>query len=1342
MLLADISGFTRLSERLAASGPTGTEELTRLLNAYFGPVIDLITRHGGDVVKFAGDALLAVWPVQDGGVDGAADGAAADGASGCPDLESATLEASACALTLHDAAGERPEGLALRVAVGAGDLGLAHLGGVFGRWEVVVAGEALDGISDALKVAEPGQTVLTPAAGLHAVAWAAGPDLAGGAKLLESVRMQGPEFVPRARAGRGPGEPPPPPCISPQAAEALRSYVPGAIRTRLEAGQHAWLSEMRRCTVLFVNLPGLALEADAAVAQEVMHALQTALYRYEGSINKLSVDDKGISLVAAFGLPPLSHEDDPVRGVRAAVEVHDRLAALGMASSIGVATGRVFCGEVGSSLRREYTLIGDTVNLSARLMQVAGDGILCDDATRQAARDRIEFEDLPDLVLKGKAQPVSVVRPRGAAQPAIREAGTMVGREQERRVIHDRLAAIARGEPGGAVVVEGEAGIGKSLLVADLVAEAVRQGISCITGSGDAVERAPLFAWRPILGRLFGLEGVGPDPRSRAEQVLSVLGPQSDGARLAPLLSAALHLDLPENDLTTAMDGPVRAENIRALVVRMLAREAEKAPLALVLEDAHWMDSASWALSSRVARAVPEILLVLALRPPGDQAPQELRDILAGGAFKLALDTLSPSEATDLICRRLGVDRLPEPISRLIHERAHGHPFFSEEIAYALRDAGVIKVEAGHCRLTPGSGDTVGLDLPATVQGIITSRIDRLGPGQQLALKVASVIGRVFAFRTLRDVFPIEEERAVLESHLGTLSRLDLTPLDTPEPDLAYIFKHAITQEVAYNLMLHSQRQEVHRLVAEWYEAAEGRDAALHYPLLAHHWLQAGDSARAVKYLEAAGEQAVRDFAYPEALALLERAIELVADVPPDRRAHWEALVARAMAGVGRVADSRAHFDRSLALHGTPMPPEGKSAATAFYLETGARAVRWIARSVGWKEAPVAPVDLPRLRHQASVNLECADTYYYLNDLNRSGLAILRGARAAERTGDPAEVARAYVMLSVLAASTPFSRLARTYVDLARQAAAKADPLTRAYVLTRCTIFGLGMGRWDEVLADCATGIPLCESLGDHRNACMARTMAAIVAWYTGDWDQALKQARQMRESGRTRGDIQMEVLASLIEAEQELMRCRPEAALELLSAAAPLLQRSKDKISGMLHRSLLAQVYLASGDLDAAWSATSEAAGWAWEEGPVAFDLAPVLTAIGDVSFRLWEAGYSPAGRDDLAAICRRVARDLGRYSGVFPIARPVAFRMQGLLAMRSGRHARAIKQWQNAVVEARKLRMPYEEGLANLEIGRNLPARDPLRSAALADAATSFARIGARSALERTEQAIQAGP
>ena len=317
VLFADISGFTPLAERLARRGPSGAEALSNLLNAYFAELMSLIAEHGGEVITFAGDGLLAVWP-------------ASDGDEG---LVTATCDAGRCALAVQSALGgyETLDGLrlSLRIGVGAGEVMALRVGGDGGRWQLLLAGTPVVQGGLAEQKAARGEVVLSPEA------WELGHDgctgerlPAGGVRLTTATISIGSR--PRPRANEGLSD------------DVVQAYVPEVVRTRLAAGQAEWLAELRRVTPFFLNLldvnPGAADMLEPL--QLAMAAIQPILQRYEGSLKEVIVDDKGLTLVAVFGLPPLAHEDDPARAARAALVTQRALGELGLRCEIGLATGQ------------------------------------------------------------------------------------------------------------------------------------------------------------------------------------------------------------------------------------------------------------------------------------------------------------------------------------------------------------------------------------------------------------------------------------------------------------------------------------------------------------------------------------------------------------------------------------------------------------------------------------------------------------------------------------------------------------------------------------------------------------------------------------------------------------------------------------------------------------------------------------------------------------------------------------------------------------------------------------------------------------------------------------------
>src|SRR5215212_5158886 len=572
VLFADISGFTRLTERMAEKGPTGVETLARILNEYFGQLIDIIHDYGGDVVKFAGDAVIAVWPiVPDLGQDASISRA---------DQWQWTMRAAECALEVHRRLTNykvEDANLYLKLAVSTGKVTTAHVGGIFNRWEFLLTGSPLVELGIANSLARAGDILVTPSAwrlirndcNAEPMEFELKDAIAQGGRL-ESLNKPSSIFSSSKK-----------PLIPEGSENSLRPYIPGAVINRLTAGQGSWIAELRRVTVLFINLPDIDQNTELETSQTIAKLVQRSVYRYEGGINKINVDDKGITILAALGLPPFSHEDDPARGVQAALMIRKELANLNVPSYIGVATGRIFCGSVGNEARREYTIIGNAVNLSARLMGAASwqdelaakymVPILCDRATYDSAKEVVEFNPLPTQQIKGRTEPVEIFHAVEAKKSVVRSKTELIGRHEEKTLIANALQELSRGTLHQTIVLQGESGIGKSRLFEDLIRQAETLDVKTFVGSGDGIEKSnPYHAWRPIFDKIFEIEEL-PIKSDFPEEIQAAIHTSvidklkridPDLARYAPLIDVVLPISIPDNELTSAMSGEIRGGNI------------------------------------------------------------------------------------------------------------------------------------------------------------------------------------------------------------------------------------------------------------------------------------------------------------------------------------------------------------------------------------------------------------------------------------------------------------------------------------------------------------------------------------------------------------------------------------------------------------------------------------------------------------------------------------------------------------------------------------------------------------------------------------------------------------
>jgi hypothetical protein len=824
-------------------------------------------------------------------------------------------------------------------------------------------------------------------------------------------------------------------------------------------------------------------------------------------------------------------------------------------------------------------------------------------------------------------------------------------------------------------------------------------------------------------------------------------------ARLSPLLSGIVAVDLPDSALTRAMTGEVRADNTRDLVVRLLQRAVAVPPGAptdegpapppdvarphvLVLEDAHWLDSASWALARQVAEQVAPLLLVLATRPLSEPVPTDCQRLKsARHARTLRLETLGADETVALVGQRLGVAALPEPIARLIVERAEGNPFFSEELALALRDAGVITVEDGVCRVASGAGDLRGLAFPDTVQGVITSRIDRLTPRQQLALKVASVIGRVFAHRTLCDVHPVVGDRPHLAAALQVLERQDLTVLETPEPGLAYLFKHVITQETAYSLLPFAQRRELHRTVAGWIEQREGSDLAPYYPLLAYHWGRADEPAKTIDYLELAGEQALGQSAYQEAVGFFTEAwrLDAASEFGHDRtrRARWEHRLGDAHLGLGHLVESREHLERALALLGQPAPSTQLGLLASLTGQVLRQALHrlWSGRQSGRRQPPTGS-ELEATRAESRL----AEVLYFAHEMLPTVHSVIRTLNRAEAAEPSPELARAYANACAAAGLVPLHSLAETYSRLGLETARRLeDPSALCWVLIIKGMQDIGVGQWASARASLGEATEIADRLGDWRRGDQSRNLLGFVAICAGELARAARMSTDLRATARRRGDVQMELAALQWLVEHAVVAGTADGAVDLAEEAVALAAGTADRLEQLVTKGLVALARLRRGEQGQALQAANEAARLIALGAPMGAWTRSAYAAVAEVYLTHWEAGNREAARP-----ARKACAAMRRYARVFVIGEPQAGLYQGLAEWQGGQPARAMRAWQEGLVAAERLAMPHDRGRLHFEIGRHLLAQDPAGREHLERACALFEQIGATYYLGRAVEAL----
>ena len=1266
VMFADISGFTPLAESFAAEGAVGAEKLTATLNDYFSHLVGIIQEHGGDVVKFAGDAVLAIWK---------------DGAEH-QDLAFASWRASQCGLEIQKALKSYKAGdvkLSLRVAIGAGAVNIIHVGGVFNRWEFLVAGKPLEQVGAVSDDIEPG------AVGLSVEVLDLLAEYTDSAPQFELVtndihRLDAISMIEKRRNR-------PILDLHDDQAPLLRSYLPAAVTHRLDASLDAFLGELRRLTILFVNLPDIDYQTPLEKAQEIMMALQESCYRFEGSINKLSVDDKGVSLLAALGLPPLAHEDDPDRGIKAALTINARLNELGIRSSIGVSSGRVYCGVVGSTLRREYTIMGDSVNLAARLMQNANGGVLCDRASFSRASTDISFAEPRFIKLKGKANPEQVHQPL-SAEKSIQDGSSspMIGRQEEKQLLKGRLEQLLVDGVSSIVFLEADAGYGKSRLTEDFIETIQSEEVTLFQANADAIESAtPHFAIRDLLFDALGINALTPaeDVRSMVEKLL----PETELINLLPLLSSIIPVEIAESPFTHQIEGEARANQTARLVVELIKRSRSHGATVIIFDDTHWLDSASWGVVVALAREVKPLMLMLVTRPVSEPS-QEMTQLLgAASAQLMRMDRMSEADIVELVCTRLGVRTLPDIITRLILDRTDGHPYFSEEMAYALRDNNVIEIKDGNCLLVgiTNSDSLDDIDIPGSIEGIITSRIDRLSPEQAMTIKVASVIGRTFSLKLLQELHPVSSDIEALRKELLECGRLHLTPIDTPGDDASYIFKHMITREVSYSLLLNDQSKGLNARLAERYEA----DAKSPYSLLAHHWELAEYPDKALHYLVLAIDQAIEEFSNGDAVLLIRRALKLIekhgaSDII---KGHLLRCRGQALFDLGQLEEAEKTLQESLATLGSPLPSNN------FKLVLGILKQVFIQYRFARRKKVMPNLDESTATDEQRVMLEAANAYsqiqliyYYKSDNLRTVYTAIKGANLGCHSGFlPSALVKTNANLAVVVGLIPLRKISNYYLKTAEDQSALLDhPPTTAWVEVVKATYKNGLGFWDESEQHYNAGLAIAEGNGDESLRATILTARSKFLLMAGRYEDALSGFETLYPVAIIRNDPQA-ICWSLLGQARSYFR------LGRLAEISPFLKEAEPLLSGLpfnqtmdyLSLSALKQLY--DGDIDEA-IVSIEACLKLFERPSqvmMIFACTQLSLAIMEVKRRRPDT--------NIKKWWGKASRFMRSYSMIFPIGQPVLHYQLGEYANLCGDTSGAVMHWQRALDKSIEIDMPY---------------------------------------------------
>jgi class 3 adenylate cyclase/tetratricopeptide (TPR) repeat protein len=679
------------------------------------------------------------------------------------------------------------------------------------------------------------------------------------------------------------------------------SYTPKHLAERILTSKAALEGERKQVTVLFADLKGsmeLLADRDPEEARKildpVLELMMEAVHRYEGTVNQVMGD----GIMALFGAP-VAHEDHAVRACYAALEMQATVRRYGeevrrrhgvkAQIRVGLNSGEVVVRAIRSDLRMDYTAVGQTTHLAARMEQLADPATtLLTADTHRLAQGYIEFKALGPVPVKGLETAIEVYELTGAGPVrsrlnagAARGLTRFVGRDAELEQIGQALSR-ATGGHGQVVAMVGEPGVGKSRLVWEVTrSHRVHGWLVLLGGSvsyGKATSYLPVV---DLLKRYCGIEDRD-GPRAVREKMTGKLL-ALDRALVSSLPALLSLFDVPPDDASWQRLNPVqRRRRTLDAVKRLLLRESQVQPLLVIFEDLHWIDGETQALLDSLVDGVPTARFVLLI----NYRPEyEHRWSNKPYYTQLRLDPLPRETAHDFLDALLGSDPSLQTVKTLLIERTEGNPFFLEESVGALVETGLLSGERGAHRMTKALGN---IRVPPTVQAVLAARIDRLGVEEKTLLECASAIGKDVPLALLEAVADLPDER--LRRALAALQRAELLYEAAQFPDPQYAFKHALTHEVAYGSLVHERRRALHARLVETIERVHADRVGEHTELLAHHALRGEAWPAAVGYLRQAAAKATARGVYEEATRYLEQALEALAHLPESTEAQETAV--------------------------------------------------------------------------------------------------------------------------------------------------------------------------------------------------------------------------------------------------------------------------------------------------------------------------------------------------------------------------------------------------------------------------------------------------------------------
>jgi len=958
------------------------------------------------------------------------------------------------------------------------------------------------------------------------------------------------------------------------------SYTPKHLADKILAARTTIEGERKQVTILFADVKGFTSISEKLDPEDVQTLISDCLvffteeiHRYEGAIAQFLGD----GVMALFGAP-IAHEDAPQRALYSALAIRERLReyseklkkqGIDFNMRIGLNTGLVVVGRIGDDLTMEYTAMGDTVNLASRMESTAQPGtIQVSENTYRLTEGYFEFKPLGEIEVKGKKEPVKAYQLLAVGQAKTRLGVSVargltpfVGRQKELEHLKDCYARVKEGQ-GQVVGIVGEPRVGKSRLLLQLRSVLPRGEYSYLEGEchhyGETIAYLPIL---DILRSYFGIEEGEQEALSRKKlkQRISQLDKRLTG--MLPPLEELLSLKVEDEQYLMLEPQQKRAKVFEA-IWSLLIRESQNRPLVLAVEDLQWIDKTSEEfLGYIIARLGGARIMLIILYRPEYNNPWTSKTYYS----QIRVDELPLDASAEMVQAILKEGKAAQDLTQLILYKAAGNPLFMEEFTRSLLERGYIARKDGHYVLTVKPSD---IQVPETVQGIIAARMDRLEKVLKETMQVASVIGREFAYRILQMLTGMQDE---LRAYVFNLQELEFIYEKSLFPELEYIFKHDLTQEVAYNSLLLKRRREIHERTGKAIEELYSDRLEEFYEVLAHHYSRSDNLEKAYEYLVLAGIKAAYGYSIWEAYRFCKEAIQVLNRGPQteeNKRKGIEIrlLMAQAMGALGYPGDWLQVLDEGVKL-ARELGDEGSVARFFSYIGLGYAQRGDQTKAIGYGERALGQADkIGDVALVAPIAYNLCAVYCISGDHLKIVELSQRTIALIERTGTQAESFGG--PLNIYAALLSMNGDCRGY-----------------------------LGDFETGQDMCEKGLRLATESGQFDLAWSENFFGSLFV-NKGDGENAVKHHKEMlRVSEQTQATYLLGVVYGQLALEYYLLgdlenaRKQAEHAIEIDTEAGINIWLSNAYIA-------LGQIYLDSSDLKNARSCTEQALNLAQKNG------------------------------------------------------------------------------------------------------------------------------------------------